>query len=91
MVGWKLDELLDIRDQPFTDDIGTLPLHFETTHWEILYDHGKDWDRDSQRKIMDRTIQLETCIVNPPGNRGGAPLKMAKNTFPQSSPNFQDL
>ncbi len=32
MADWKLDELLDQGDQPFTDDIETLPLHFETTH-----------------------------------------------------------
>jgi hypothetical protein len=49
MAGWKLDELLDLRDQPFTDDIETSPLHFETTHWEIRT-NGKDGDRDHRER-----------------------------------------
>ena len=73
---WKLDELLDLRDQPFTDSIETLPLHFQTNHWEMLVNHGKVWDRDSQKNILDSIKQLETCRVDP----------QLKKTPPQQSP-----
>ena len=76
MADWKLDELLDLRNQPFTDCIGTLPLHFKTNHWEILFNHGKVWDRDSQKNILDSIKQLETCRVDP----------QLKKTPPQQSP-----
>ena len=36
-----IQPLLDLRDQAFTDDIETLPLHFESPHWETLYSHGR--------------------------------------------------
>jgi hypothetical protein len=65
MADWKLDDLMDLRDQPFTDDIETLQLHFETPRWEIWYSHGKDWGQDSQRKILDSIKQLHTCRDNP--------------------------
>ena len=41
MMSWKLDDVLHLRDQPFTEDIETLPLHFESHHWETLYNNGR--------------------------------------------------
>ena len=80
---WKLDELLDLRDQPFTDCIETLPLHFKTNHWEILFNHGKVWDRDSQKNILDSIKQLETCRVDP------LLKKLLSNNLPLIKRNFR--
>ena len=67
IMSWKLDDVLHLRDQPFTEDIETLPLHFETHHWETLYNNGRDWDSISSGKILGNIKDWETTAVSSPG------------------------
>ena len=73
LMSWKLDDVLHLRDQAFTDDIETLPLHFETHHWETLYNNGRDWDSLSWGKILHSIKDWETSRVNPPGQNSPKP------------------
>jgi len=63
-VGWKLDALKELKDQPFTDNIDTLPLRFQMSHWELLYNDGKDWDIGTRGKILDTIKQLDIDEVH---------------------------
>ena len=45
--------LTKIPDMTFTDDIETLPLHFEFDQWKLFYNDGKELDRDSKEEILD--------------------------------------
>ena len=72
-MSWKLDDVLHLRDQPFTEDIETLPLHFETHHWETLYNNGRDWDSLSRGKILRSIKDWEISRVNPPGQNSPKP------------------
>lgn len=49
LIDWKLDDLLDLEDPPFTDDIKPLPFHFKISHQELLYNDGKESDRNLKR------------------------------------------
>jgi hypothetical protein len=73
MMSWKLDNVLHLRDQPVTEDIETLPLHFETHHWETLYNNERDWDSLSWGKILHSIKDWETSRVNPPGQNSPKP------------------
>ena len=50
---WKLDDLLSLNNQDFTDEIETLPLHFKFDQWKLFYNDGKELDRDSKKEILD--------------------------------------
>ena len=67
LFGWKLDELLDLKFQPFSDSIETLPLYFESSQWKLLYNGGEEWNRESLRKIHE-SIKPARRQVNPPKN-----------------------
>ena len=45
-------DLLLLNNQDFTDEIETLPLHFGVAQWKLLNNDGKDWGRDSKKKIF---------------------------------------
>ena len=74
LFGWKLDELLDLKFQPFSDSIETLPLYFESSQWKLVYNGGEEWNRESMKRIVEG-IQLARPKVEPTKN-----LKVEKNT-----------
>ncbi len=40
--GWKLDDLLTLKNMDFSDDIETLPPQILILHWEMLYNNGDE-------------------------------------------------
>ena len=40
LMDWRLDALLLLNNQDFTDEIETLPLHFGVAQWNLLYNDG---------------------------------------------------
>ena len=61
---WRLEDLLLLNNQDFTDEIETLPLHFGVAQWKCLYNDGKEWDRDSMKAMLDSIGQLEISQEN---------------------------
>ena len=55
----RLDDLLVLRNQPFSDHIETVPLNFKIAHWELLYNNGKDLDKGGIKKVMEQIKQMQ--------------------------------
>ena len=47
---WRLDNLLLLNNQDIADEIETLPLHIRVALLKLLYNDGKQWERDSKKK-----------------------------------------
>lgn len=60
MFGWRLDEVVELSNQPFTDEIETLSLHFDSTHWTYLYNGGKGWERESMKRACSVLLTIES-------------------------------
>ena len=67
LFGWKLDELLELKCQPFCQEIETLPLHFEVSQWKLLYNGGEWWTLESIGKILE-SINPTRHQTDPPKN-----------------------
>ena len=67
--GWKLDDLLTLKDMAFTSDIESLPPQFLISHWGMLYNNGDQWDRDSIKNVLHALKQLDAPRVIPPGQK----------------------
>ena len=67
--GWKLDDLLTLKNMDFSDDIETLPPQFLILHWEMLYNNGDELGNDSRRNILDTIKLLGTSKVVPPSQK----------------------
>ena len=67
--GWKLDDLLTLKNMDFSDDIETLPPQFLILHWEMLYNNGDELCKDSRRNILDTIKLLGTSKVVPPSQK----------------------
>lgn len=67
--GWKLDDLLTLKNMDFSDDIETLPPQFLILHWEMLYNKGDELGKDSRRNILDTIKLLGTSKVVPPSQK----------------------
>ena len=63
LMDWRLDDLLELRNQPFSDHIPTLPIYFKIIHWELLYNNGEDLDEGGIKKVMEQIKQMQK---NPP-------------------------
>ncbi len=63
--GWKLDDLLTLKNMDFSDDIETVPPQFLISHWEMLYNNGDELGTDSRRNILDTIKRLGTPKVIP--------------------------
>ena len=50
LMDWRLDDLLELCNQPFSDHIPTLPIYFKIIHWELLYNNGKALDEGETKK-----------------------------------------
>jgi hypothetical protein len=74
---WKLDDLLTLKDMAFTSDIESLPPQFLISHWQMLYNSGDQWDRDSIKNVLHALKQLDASRVIPPcqkNNQKSIPL-----------------
>ena len=67
--GWKLDDLLTLKNMDFSDDIETVPPQFLILHWEMLYNNGDELGNDSRRNILDTIKLLGTSKVVPPSQK----------------------
>lgn len=67
--GWKLDDLLTLKNMDFSDDIETVPPQFLILHWEMLYNNGDELGNDSRRIILDTIKLLGTSKVVPPSQK----------------------
>ena len=80
--GWKLDDLLTLKDMAFTSDIESLPPQFLISHWGMLYNNGDQWDRDSIKNVLHALKQLDAPRVIPPGQKAQSE-KPSSNQRPQ--------
>ena len=80
--GWKLDDLLTLKDMAFTSDIESLPPQFGISHWGMLYNNGDRWDRDSIENVLHALKQLDAPRVIPPGQKAKSE-KPSSNQRPQ--------
>ena len=80
--GWKLDDLLTLKDMAFTSDIESLPPQFLISHWGMLYNNGDRWDRDSIENVLHALKQLDAPRVIPPGQKAQSE-KPSSNQRPQ--------
>ena len=65
MFCWRLDEVVELSNQPFTDEIETLSLHFDSTDWTYLYNGGKGWERESMKRACSVLLTIAKCKGNP--------------------------